>query len=175
MKDKIIAAIYITIILISSIFLGGCVDNKSISERELLRLHIRADSNDSADQNVKLKVRDDIVEFLEKKTRNVKTFDEAYDLISSLLDELKCIADKRLRREGMAYVSEVKLTEEFFPTRSYGDYVFESGYYNALIINLGSGKGDNWWCVVFPPLCYLEATDDFVYKSKIKELLDKYF
>ena len=167
--------ISIILILVLGIFCCSCVDNKPISERELLRLHIRADSNDSVDQSVKLKVRDDIVEYLAKKNKDVTTFKEAYAKISSSLSDLKRIADNRLKKEGMNYVAEVKLTREYFPTRSYGDVVLESGIYDALIINLGSGKGDNWWCVVFPPLCYLDATDDFVYKSKLKELIDKYF
>ena len=167
--------ISIILILVLGIFCTGCVDNKPISERELLRLHIRADSNDSVDQSVKLKVRDDIVAYLAEQNKNVTTFKEAYAKISSQLSTLKQIADKRLKLEGMNYVAEVKLTREYFPTRSYGNVVLESGIYDALIINLGSGNGDNWWCVVFPPLCYLDATDDFVYKSKLKELIDKYF
>lgn len=177
MKRKIHLARYISLILIliSGIFCVGCVDNKPISEGELLRLHIRADSNDSADQSVKLLVRDDIVAYLTEQNKNVTTFKEAYENISTQLGELKKIADRRLKKEGMSYVSEVKLTREYFPTRSYGNVVVESGEYDALIINLGSGKGNNWWCVVYPPLCYLDATDDFHYKSKFKELIDKYF
>lgn len=177
MKNKSHLIIYISIILvaISGIFCIAKVDNKPISERELLRLHIRADSNDSVDQSVKLKVRDDIVAYLTEQNKDVTTFEEAYKLISRQLNTLKRIADRRLKLEGMSYTASVKLTREYFPTRSYGDVVLESGYYDALIINLGSGKGDNWWCVVYPPLCYLDATDDFVYKSKFKELIDKYF
>ena len=177
MKQKIRLLRYISLILIGilGIFCVACVDNKPISERELLRLHIRADSNDSVDQSVKLLVRDDIVAYLTEKNKDVTTFKEAYDRISTQLGALKKIADRRLKKEGMSYVSEVKLTREYFPTRAYGDVVIGSGFYDALIINLGSGKGDNWWCVVYPPLCYLDATDDFAYKSKIKELIDKYF
>ncbi len=169
---------YITLLLLIIIFgiiCGGCVDNKHISEGELLRLHIRADSNSDVDQRVKLKVRDDIVAFLTEQNKDVTTFEEAYSKISSLLHALKQIADMRLKEEGMSYVSEVKLTREYFPTRSYENVVVDSGIYDALIINLGSGQGDNWWCVVYPPLCYLEATSDFRYKSKFKELIDKYF
>lgn len=166
---------YITVILLVaiSIFSCGCDNTKPVSERELLRLHIRADSNDEADQSVKLKVRDDVVAYLKAVNADVQTFDEAYQRISTQLATLKLIADERLKSEGMNYTSEVKLTNEYFPTRSYDGITFESGYYDALIINLGSGKGDNWWCVVYPPLCYLGASDDFVYKSKIAELIKK--
>ncbi len=172
---KKIGYISLILIVISGIICGGCVDNKHISEGELLRLHIRADSNSDVDQAVKLKVRDDIVAFLASQNADVATFDEAYEKISSLLHALRQIADMRLKEEGMSYVSSVKLTREYFPTRSYNGVVVDSGIYDALIIELGSGQGDNWWCVVYPPLCYLEATNDFKYKSKLKELIDKYF
>lgn len=166
-------------IAITAVMLGiicvGCVDNKPVSERELLRLHIRADSNDSLAQSIKLKVRDDIVEYLVESCGDAETFEEAYESISDRIDVLTVIADNRLRIEGAPYRATVKLTREYFPTRAYGKTIVESGYYDALIIELGSGKGDNWWCVIYPPLCYLDATDDFVYKSKIKELIDKYF
>ena len=177
MKQKFKLTKYVSIILtvFLSIFCVSCVDNKPISERELLRLHIRADSNDVADQSVKLKVRDDVVAYLAKQNVGVTTFKQAYQNVAGSIDTLKLIADERLKSEGASYVSEVKLTREYFPTRSYGDVVIEGGYYDALIINLGSGKGDNWWCVVYPPLCYLEATDDFAYRSIILELIEKYF
>lgn len=174
MKNRTLIITLIAILSVVGIIFICCVDTKPVSERELLRLHIRADSNDAVDQNVKLKVRDDVVKFLSVKTKDVKTVNEAYNLLSSLLSELKRIADNRLKAEGMSYTSSVRLSNEYFPTRAYGDLVLGSGYYDALIIELGSGKGDNWWCVVFPPLCYLEATDDFAYKSKIKELIEKY-
>ena len=172
---RLIKYISVIIALSLSIICIACVNNNSVSERELLRIHIRADSNDALAQSIKLKVRDDVVAYLVENVGDVETFEEAYNAISERTDELKRIADSRLIKEGAYYRAEVKLTREFFPTRAYGSKVVESGYYDALIINLGSGKGDNWWCVIYPPLCYLDATDDFVYKSKLKELIDRYF
>lgn len=174
-KTALLRTVSVILILFFSIFYCGCVDNKPISEKELIRLHIRADSNDSVDQSVKLKVRDDIVAYLAQKNKDVDTYSQAYQSLQGDLDVLQSIANSRLKSEGMSYSATVLLTVEYFPTRKYGDVVLQSGYYNALIINLGSGKGDNWWCVVYPPLCYLEATDDFRYKSKIMELIEKYF
>lgn len=175
MKNTVIKYISAILGLLLGIICVACVDNNSISERELLRLHIRADGNDDVAQSVKLKVRDDVVDYLARECGEAETFEEAYKAISARLDVLKRIADRRLKLEGANYAAEVKLTREYFPTRSYGNKVFESGYYDALIINLGSGKGNNWWCVIYPPLCYLEADGDFVYKSKIKELIEKFF
>ncbi len=175
MKNKSIGYISIVIAIIFGIICVACVDNKSISERELLRLHIRADSNTELAQSIKLKVRDDIVDYLTSTCGNATTFDEAKAAISARLDDLKRIADNRLRIEGAPYCASVALKREFFPTRAYGKTIVESGVYDALIIELGSGKGDNWWCVIYPPLCYLDATDDFEYRSFFKELIDKYF
>ena len=174
-KTVLLRTVSVILILFLSIFCCSCVDNKPISEKELIRLHIRADSNDTAAQSVKLKVRDDIVQYLAQKNKDVLSFEEAYLILQDELDALQAMANSRLAIEGQSYGATVRLTVEYFPTRKYGDVVLESGYYNALIIELGSGKGDNWWCVVYPPLCYLEATDDFRYKSKIMELIEKYF
>ena len=68
-----------------------------------------------------------------------------------------------------------KLNNEYFPTRAYDDLVLENGYYDALIIELGSGKGDNWWCVVYPPLCFADCTQKIEYKSKFLEIINKIF
>lgn len=149
---------------VSSIFLG-CKDNNTY-DGELLRLHIRANSNSKADQAVKLKVRDAINVYI---TNNIKksTFDEAYSEIGARLDIISDIADRTLKAHGFYYGARAKLTYEYFPSRMYHDVTVPEGMYDALIVELGSGKGDNWWCVIYPPLCYGE---DFKYKSFFKEL-----
>ncbi|MDE6618571.1 MAG: stage II sporulation protein R [Clostridiales bacterium] len=149
---------------VSSIFLG-CKDNNTY-DGELLRLHIRANSNDAADQAVKLKVRDAVNDYI---AANVKksTFDEAYREIGEKLDNISAIADRTLRAHGYTYGAKARLSYEYFPSRMYHDVTVPEGMYDALIIELGSGKGDNWWCVIYPPLCYGE---DFKYKSFFAEL-----
>ena len=152
------------IFCVSSIFLG-CNDNNTY-EGELLRLHIRANSNDKADQAVKLKVRDAINAYIEGNIHK-STFDEAYGEIGERLDIISDIADRTLRANGYCYGARAKLSYEYFPSRMYHDVTVPEGYYDALIVELGSGKGDNWWCVIYPPLCYGE---DFKYKSFFAEL-----
>ncbi|MDE6201774.1 MAG: stage II sporulation protein R [Clostridiales bacterium] len=149
---------------VSSIFLG-CKDNNTY-DGELLRLHIRANSNDKADQAVKLKVRDAINAYI---TDNIdkSTFDEAYREIGERLDTISAIADRTLRAYGYSYGARAKLSYEYFPSRMYHDVTVPEGMYDALIVELGSGKGDNWWCVIYPPLCYGE---DFKYKSIFAEI-----
>lgn len=171
-----IAAIATAFVMFCGIFLCGC-GNNSTSEGQILRLHIRANSNSAADQAVKLKVRDAVVAYLEPRLSGANDVAEAKALAIGLTAELRRIGEEVLAAEGFGYGATARVCNEFFPTRMYDSLVVESGYYDALIIELGDGEGDNWWCVVYPPLCYLETTvgSGFRYKSKIKELIDKYF
>lgn len=88
------------------------------------------------------------------------------------------IANKTLYDNNFAYKASIALKEEYFPEREYDEYTFPKGKYDALIIYLGKGEGDNWWCVAFPPLCFVPSApngEKIVYKSWVKELLDKMF
>ena len=83
-----------------------------------------------------------------------------------------------LRDGGYNYVSNAELRNEYFPTRAYNDVVFESDYYDALILELGSGEGDNWWCVAYPPLCFVGndlGSDGIQYRSKLLDMISKFF
>lgn len=165
------------VFLLSLIICTGCVHTNLDEGYMLIRIHIRAESNSETDQAVKLKVRDRICEYLECELDGIEDFQSAYAGIEKRLGELTKLADGVLEKEGFSYKARARMSNEFFPTRSYEGIVVESGYYDALIIELGAGKGDNWWCVIYPPLCYLEVNGagGFRYKSKIKELWDKYF
>lgn len=176
MKKNKLYVIFVLICSLSVIFCG-CGGHTINEKYRLIRIHIRADSNDAAAQEVKLKVRDGISEYLEDKLKGVEDFETAYTLLGGMLGKITDIADEILAENGFSYRSRAKLNNEFFPTRSYEDIVVESGYYDALIVELGSGRGDNWWCVIYPPLCYLEAEGSgrLSYKSYIAELFDKYF
>jgi len=140
---------------------------------ECLRLHIRANSNENADQAVKLLVRDEVVKMLTPLICNADNVENAERIIEENKAKIKETADNVLSKD-FNYRAAVKLTTEFFPTRKYGDLVFNEGDYRALIIDLGSGAGDNWWCVAFPPLCFLEDGKNVQYKSLIKETIKKW-
>ena len=142
---------------------------------EYLRIHIRADSNDEEAQAVKYKVKDAVVGFLTPIIAECDTKQKAEDAISVRLDGIKAVADKILYEQGFDYKATVKINTENFPTRSYGNFTLEKGYYDALIIELGSGRGDNWWCVVYPPLCFTGSGSGYVYKSKIMEIIRNFF
>lgn len=140
-----------------------------------LRVHIRADSNLEKDQTVKYLVKDGIVNFLTPLLASASSKEQAESIISENLTKIEKVADDILLKNGFLYKSKAKLNNEYFPTRVYDNYTLISGYYDALILELGSGKGDNWWCVVYPPLCFVNENTSYVYKSKLLEIIDKFF
>lgn len=143
-----------------------------------IRIHIRANSNSAQDQSVKLLVRDKVTEYLEGKLCNCKSKSDAARILEKEKHNLTNIANSTLNNNNFKYKASISLKNEYFPDRQYDGYSFPAGYYDAMVINLGTGDGNNWWCVAFPPLCFIPDTDDgekIVYKSWVKELLDKMF
>lgn len=167
--------IYISVIsalLISAMgaaFLCACRQ----SSDEYLRLHIRANSNATCDQQVKLAVRDAVVAYLTPLANGVTTKRQMQDVVEARLHEVEQIADDVLHQNGYDYRSHAYLSYERFPEKTYGDLTLTEGYYDAVIVELGTGEGDNWWCVAFPPLCFVAAedtpSDEIVYRSVIAE------
>ena len=142
---------------------------------EFLRIHIRADSNDKEAQEVKYHVRDKIVEYLTPLVANYVTKTQAMQGVAANLGEISAVADNALRQKGYFYGASAELKMESFPTRVYDGCVLSAGEYSALIIYLGRGAGDNWWCVVYPPLCFSAPTGkNVVYKSKILEIIERF-
>ena len=159
--------------------IGVFVNEKKEKDNLYLRVHIRANSNSDVDQNVKYRVKAAVVDYLTPKIAENSSFTEVYNFLEQNLDNIEEVADNVLKDSGFNYKSQAKLNEEYFPTRSYGDYTLENGYYDALIVNLGTGKGDNWWCVVYPPLCFIGAEgtsrNNIKYKSKLVEIIQNFF
>ncbi len=171
---KVIAIVIICLVLLGAVIMVA-KNQASSPEDTYLRIHIRANSNDATDQSVKYKVKESIVEYMTPRLNGVGDKQEAMKVLENNLDGMKRVADVTLARYGYSYSSRVSVRKEEFPVRTYGDLTLESGVYDALIIELGSGKGDNWWCVVFPPLCFVgEESEDFQYKSFFGELYEKF-
>ena len=133
-----------------------CGENTS-SNQEFLRIHIRANSNDVADQNVKYAVKKAVVDYLTPQLAEVCTKQQAMQVLEANLVQIQAVANSVLAQNGFYYTSNASLCSEVFPTRSYDGVVLDAGVYDALIVNLGSGEGDNWWCVVYPPLCFVPS------------------
>ena len=169
----------IFIILILSCILVinyGCSAHTTIEEGDaLLRVHIRANGKTEQDQTVKLKVRDAVTQRLSSIMRNVQSLDTAKQIISEERTTLQRIANKVLMENGEDYGSRVRLTNQFFTTQTCGNTTVKSGYYDALIIDLGQGKGDNWWCIIYPTQYFSSDNSSIIYKSRIVEWLQNLF
>lgn len=126
---------------------------------EIIRFHVRANSDSEEDQALKLKVRDKILKETKYLLKESKSIDETRSIMKNNLDNIKYIAQKVLEDEGENYNVNVTFGIERFPTRKYGNLVFPAGEYEALVVEIGEGKGQNWWCVMFPPLCFVDITN----------------
>ncbi len=165
----------ITLFLLSIIFLTviGCYKNNDYNE-EYLRIHIRANSNSEVDQSVKYEIKDKIVTYLTPYVAKCNTKQDALNLLLKQEGQLERVIDDFLKSKGFTYTSNVVVRNEKFPTRVYKDFTLEEGFYDAVIVELGRAKGDNWWCVVYPPLCFTGNECGIVYKSKILEIIKNF-
>lgn len=145
---------------------------KSLSNK-VLRLHILANSNSTFDQELKLKVRDEIINYLTPKLENSKNLSETKEIISNNLSHLQLLSQNIVSNYS-DYKTSVSLDTSIFPTKHYGNISFPAGDYQALKIVIGEGKGNNWWCVMFPPLCFTNSSSgvfDSTSELKLKENL----
>ncbi len=136
---------------------------------ELIRLHVIANSDSQSDQDAKLKVRDSVLEVLTPALEGVTSISEAETVINSELVALCCSAKSSLLQSGKFYSARAELCREDYPTRNYDGFALPAGSYLSLKIILGEGRGHNWWCVVFPPLCMTSAEDEDAFSGLSEE------
>lgn len=177
MKKIRITFICLSIILLVSALCscgGELFANKSetVAAEEYLRIHIRANSNAEKDQSVKYEIRDLVVNALAPVLENAKNKAEAIYLVEQSESAVNGLIDRHLLEKGFVYKSKITIRNEKFPTRVYndGELVLNSGYYDAVIIELGEGAGENWWCVVYPPLCFTGG-ENVKYRSIVYDFL----
>ena len=166
----IIAAVSATLLLISC---APADTNKS----DYIRIHVRANSDSAEDQSVKLAVRDSIVQYISPLAIGIESKEEMWRLLNNKKDEIKRRAEDTLVSCGYDYGCRVRLGSETFPTRTYGDLTLQEGEYDAVIVELGTGEGKNWWCVAYPPLCFIAAEEtgkeEVEYRSWLADLFRK--
>ena len=127
---------------------------------KVLRLHVIAASDSAADQSIKYAVRDELLRDGESIFRGSETVIQAQEKIGTSLGIMQESAERTLRRLGCDYPVTVSLGRAYFPTREYEDVTLPAGYYKAVKVIIGEGKGKNWWCVMFPPMCLPAAVKD---------------
>lgn len=127
---------------------------------EAIRLRILANSDSDADQELKRMVRDEVNEVITEWVAEITDIEEARKLIEARIPEINEIVKEVLKGEGSSDSFKVEYGSDItFPAKLYGDYVYPAGEYEAVLITIGEGKGDNWWCVLFPPLCFLDFSN----------------
>lgn len=151
---------------------GGIDEGAPYSK--IMRFHVRANSDTQEDQELKMAVKEDVVSFLKPLLENCKSVAESKNIIVSNLQNIYTIAINTIVEQGYDYEVRVYVTEEEFPAKTYGDLTFPAGKYQALRIDIGEAKGQNWWCVMYPPLCFIDESTAVVSadgKERLQETL----
>lgn len=162
------------ILLLATIFIATIpTEAEGAIYEDTVRLHILANSDTKEDQNLKLMVRDAVLMQYGKSLSVFESVEEAQDELNLKLDEIKEFADGKIKEFGYEYKTCVSLTKEWYETREYDGFSLPCGYYNSLRIIIGDGAGQNWWCVMFPPMCLDAATSTASYTKEEEFLITK--
>lgn len=137
----------------------------------VFRLHVLANSDSKEDQDLKYKVRDNLLSYMNSICSNCKSKQEAIRLVEENKDTFKEIAIHTIQEQGYSYSVNINIGNFEFPTKNYGDISLPAGYYDALRVEIGEAKGQNWWCVMFPPLCFVDISSGVV-PDESKELME---
>lgn len=153
---KLVFALCISLFI--SISLACTVKNtENALQNGVIRLHVRANSDSPDDQNLKLKVRDRIIKECSGFLKN-KNIEDARKEIIENSDKIASVAMSEIKKNGYDYPVQINFGKSDFPTKVYNDITLPAGTYEALTVEIGNAKGQNWWCVLFPPLCFVDET-----------------
>lgn len=147
---------------------------KNISNN-FLRLHVVANSDSTEDQILKYKIRDAVIDYMKPYFSNINTKKDALEILNSQKNNITNLAKKIATDNGYTYPVTVFIGNFYFPTKEYSEIILPEGYYDALKIELGDAKGQNWWCVMFPSLCFIDISSGIVNdeaKENLEENLD---
>ena len=138
----------------------------------VFRLHVIANSDSKEDQDLKYIVRDNLLSYMNEICSNCKTKQEAIDIVTENKDKFEEIAKSTIKEQGFSYDVRINIGNFEFPTKNYGDISLPAGLYDALRVEIGEAKGQNWWCVMFPPLCFVDVTSGVV-PEESKEVMEE--
>lgn len=136
----------------------------------VFRLHVIANSNSDEDQSLKYKVRDNLLNYMNNICKDCNSKEEAINIVSKHQEEFKQVALETIKNEGYSYNVEIEIGNFEFPTKHYGDISLPAGFYDALKVEIGKAEGRNWWCVMFPSLCFVDVSSGIVPKESKEEL-----
>lgn len=141
---------------------------------QIIRFHVIANSDSEEDQTLKLKVKETLIEAISPNLSHAKSIDEAREILIDNLSVMEEVANQVITDNGYNYTVTASLEYDYFPLKVYGDLSLPPGEYEAVRVEIGSAKGQNWWCIMFPPLCFVDATYSVVpneSKSQLKNVL----
>lgn len=171
---------FVVLILFSFfVFISALSYVNAVSEdisNSVFRLHVIANSDSDEDQELKYHVRDEVLEYMNEISSDCSSKEEVVNLVYEYQDEFKQIAEQVIKDNGYDYTVNIRIGNFDFPTKDYGDISLPAGNYDALRIEIGEAAGQNWWCVMFPPLCFVDVTSGIVpdeSKEVIKENLNE--
>ena len=179
MKKLKIGRIFVILILLSLFILISAISyvdavSNNIAD-SVFRLHFIANSDSKEDQELKLKVRDELLSYMNIISKDSTSKQEAMQIVNEHKEEFTQIAKKVIKENGYNYTVNVQIGKADFPTKYYGDITLPAGTYDALKVQIGEAKGQNWWCVMFPPLCFVDVSTGIVpdnSKQELKQSLD---
>lgn len=177
MTKKLKYIFIILSLLFCFIFISITSYARSVSDNlsdNFFRLHILANSDSKQDQDLKLKIRDAIIEYMSAQDFSNSTKSEVMSVVENSLDSYKAIAQTVIANEGLNYNVSAEVGNFHFPTKVYGNISLPAGYYDALRIKIGNAEGQNWWCSLFPPLCFVDISSGVIdedSKNNLKENL----
>ena len=173
------ALITLGIIFVTYILIGVKAQELIEIPDEAIRIRVIANSNSEYDQEKKQQIREEVQLYMQNILKDAKTTEEARTIINNNLNNIKSNLDNYLTKIDYNKDYTINFGLNYFPEKEYKGIKYKEGLYESLLITLGEGKGKNWWCVLFPPICLLEAeeqeTNEVEYKSFVKEIIEKYF
>lgn len=174
MKKTIVILI---LIIFSYIVIGNVVASNNIIPDDAIRIRVIANSNSDYDQKIKLKVKEKVEYDMYILLKDTRKLEDARELIKDNLTRVESDIDKTLQNENYSLPFTVNFGLNYFPEKEFKGIKYKEGYYESVVVTLGDGLGDNWWCVLFPPLCMIEAEEstDIEYTTMAKAIIDKYF
>lgn len=174
LKKTTLKRALVLLLLLSLFILVSAVSYVSaVSEdiaNSVFRLHVIANSDSAEDQALKLKVRDSLLLYMNNLSKNCSSKEEVIELAKQNQEQLKQIAEKTITENGFSYPVSVEIGISDFPTKTYGDISLPAGTYDALRVKIGDSKGKNWWCVMFPPLCFVDVSSGIVPEDSKEEM-----
>lgn len=164
--------LFLGVILAFYLSIGDLSKNKNIIPKEAIRIRILANSNSISDQKKKQQVKDSVESYLYSLLESAHTVEEAEEIIDKNINRLEQIIKDNFKGDF-----KIDFGLNYFPKKIYKGIIYDEGYYNSLVVSLGEALGDNWWCILYPPLCMLDdnSLSDVEYRSLVGDIISQYF